>query len=654
MASSLVSLALLAGLAAGPDASPDARGAILPDPVADTTVADTTVALDPVHVVGTRTGSDLPSRTRAVEVLDRSVLDGLPARTVADALRWAMGVELGDRSLAQADVSMRGAGFEQTLVLVDGVRMNDAQTGHFTLDLTIPLDRVERIEVLRGAASAVYGADAVGGVVHIVTRADTGWSGRVAGGSFGTTEASAGGGVDLEGLGLPRGAVLTWSGERTASDGHRPGTDAEVWLANLGLRTPLGGGQLAVDAGVGDRGFGARDFYAVFDSFEETRTTQVSAHWRSDPGGRVVWEPRVTWREHTDDFLLERDDPEGFRNVHTSTRVGGELVARAGLHPRVGLAVGGGAWREELESTGLGDRQQDRQELFAEADLRAASDVRLNAGLRLDRHDKWGAVWSPSLSASWDLHPSVLLRASAGEAFRGPTWTERYYSDPAHQALPGLDPERSRVAEAGLRLLDPGVVLPAGSLVDLAVFRRTSRDLIDWTRSAGDPESLWETRNVNRARVRGLEARVGVPVAEGTRVELTGSLLSLEADAEPGLLSKYALRPPTEALGVAVEQLLPRGAALGLRAQRGRRPAGWGAEAEAYQAGEAARATLVRDVDVRLALPVPAIPGTREASLLLDARNLLGADHPDLTGNPVAGRALYVGLSVAGGSGSAR
>ncbi|TVP77030.1 MAG: TonB-dependent receptor [Gemmatimonadales bacterium] len=615
----------------------------------DTLSADTAVVLDPVHVVGTRTSPELAVQTRAVEVLDRSVLDGLPARNVADVLRWATGVELGDRSRAQADVSIRGAGFEQTLVLVDGVRMNDAQTGHFNLDLTIPLDRVERIEILRGAASAVYGADAVGGVIHIVTRQSPGWTARAAGGSFGTGELAATGGTSLEGLGLSGGATLEWGGEVSTSDGHRPGTDAEVRQGSVTFRSPLAGGRLVVDAGVGDRAFGARDFYAVFDSFEETRTSQVSASWRSAPGARVVLEPRLVWREHTDDFLLERDDPEGFRNVHTSSRVGGEVMARSELHPRLGLALGAGAWREELESTGLGDRVQDRREVLAEADLRATSTLRLNGGLRLDDHDVWGRVWSPSVAMSLDVRPDLRLRASAGRAFRGPTWTERFYSDPAHSAREELDPERSRVAEVGARLTNPGTVLPEGSFLDLAAFRRTSRDLIDWTRQAAEPDALWETRNVNRARVRGAELRLHLPAGDRTRLDLSGSVLSLEADAEAGLVSKYALRPPSQEVSLAVERLFPRGITAHVQAIRGRRPAGWGAEAEAFQAGEPARATTVQEVDARLAIPIPAFGASRDAVFHLDGRNLLGSDHPDLTGNPVAGRALYVGVRLRGG-----
>ena len=129
------------------------------------------VRLDTLRVdVASRTASGFPARSRVVQVLTEEDLRELPVRTVAEALQWMTAADLQPRSPAQTDLSLRGSTFEQVLVLVDGVRMSDPQTGHFDLDLTVPLDRVARIEVLAGPASALYGADALGGVVNVVTR----------------------------------------------------------------------------------------------------------------------------------------------------------------------------------------------------------------------------------------------------------------------------------------------------------------------------------------------------------------------------------------------------------------------------------------------------------------------------------------------------
>jgi len=593
--------------------TPDLAAADTPDVAADTLAV---VLGDTLHVVGTRVSADLPQRTRAVQILDRAELSASPARNAVELLRWVTGAELGARSRAQADLSIRGAGFEQTLILVDGVRMNDPQTGHFNLDLALPLDEVERIEILRGPASSLYGSDAVGGVVNLVTRQGTGWNLRAEGGSFGSL-GLAGGGA----LALPGRARLRLSGEWDRTDGHRPGTDAESLLGQANLRAPVAGGELRAQAGVGDRAFGARDFYAPFDSFEETRTLTLGAGWRSDPSRRVVVEPRLDWRRHSDDFLLERDNPQGFRNVHTSQRWGGEVTLRTRPHPGLGVAMGGGAWRESLESTGLGEREEGRQALFGEADLALPGNLRSAWGLRMDRHELWGTSLSPSLALAWDVRTGVRLRASASDAFRGPTWTERHYTDPAHRARADLDPERSRSVEAGLRLEGAG-----GAHADITAFRRSSRDLIDWARPAAVPDAPWETLNLSRAVFRGLEVEGGWTPLQGTRLRAGLSLLSLDVTAPVELRSKYALRPLTEQFTLTVDQTVGQRLTLSLRGVHGRRP------------GE----SHWRDVDVRLDLP---LAGVRWH---LDIRNLLGSQHPDLTGNPVPGRAAYLGLRLAG------
>lgn len=581
---------------------------------------DRPIELDTLPVLGSRVSAELPLRTRAVQILDRAALDDLPARNVADALQWAVGVELGERSPAQSDLSIRGAGFEQVLVLVNGVRMTDPQTGHFNLNLTVPLDRVERIEILRGPASALYGGDAVGGVVNVVTSETPSWSASLEGGSFGTISGRADGGSEFaDGLRLQGG------GEWTRSDGHREGTDYEIRQGGVELRAPFAGGRLSAEAGGARRAFGAQDFYAPIPAFETSDSGTLSVGWRPAPEARVRVEPRVSWRTHDDDFIFFRDDPSRGRNEHRSTQWSAEVVTRIQPASRVSLAGGGEVGLDELESTNLGDRDEARGALFVEGVYAGSGALTMGTGIRLDSHETWGSVLSPSASASYELTPSVRVQASAGRAFRGATWTERYYADPHHEAQPDLEPERSTSAEAGLEWsLRPGV---EGRVTG---FRRVSRDLIDWARPAGsiDDEVLWESRNVNRARFRGLEVEGSVTPREGTGVSLAGSFLSLtsDSDAAEGLESKTALRPLADRLVLEVRQRIPAGAGVSIRAVQGRR------------IGDA----TFRQVDMRVTLPF------MNGTLHLDGVNLGDSSHPDIGGQPVAGRSFYLGYRMRG------
>src|SRR5688572_823423 len=141
-----------------------------------------------VVVTAAATPVDLGSVTRTLTVITREQIDALPVHSIADALRLTSSVDVrarGERGV-QTDFAVRGANFGQMLVLVDGVRLNDAQSGHHNGDIPVPLDAVARIEVLHGPGSSLFGADAFGGTVNVITRrAPAAPSLLAQGGSFG-------------------------------------------------------------------------------------------------------------------------------------------------------------------------------------------------------------------------------------------------------------------------------------------------------------------------------------------------------------------------------------------------------------------------------------------------------------------------------------
>jgi vitamin B12 transporter len=591
--------------------------------------------LDTLDVaVGSRVSPGLPTITRAVEVIDREQIAATPARNVAELLRWATAVDFMPRSPAQADVSIRGAGFEQVLVLVDGVRVSDRQTGHFDLDLAVPLDRVERVEILRGPGSALYGADAVGGVVNVVTRASgPRWEGRVEGGTFGSGAVALGGG-----FGESPDIAVHGGAELARSDGHRTGTDYETAVAHLRVAAPLRAGRLLAELGLADRGFGAEDFYGPYPAYEATRTWTAAARWSPPAGGRLRVEPGLSVRRHDDDFILRRDDPAFYRNLHTTWQAGGEVVARYADSGPWSLAFGAEGYRDVLESANLGDRSESRGAIFAEGSHQRGA-ATLSAGLRGDTHSTFGRFLSPSLAGAWAIRPELRLRASVGRAFRVPTWTERYYTDPANVGRADLGAERSWSAEVGAGYDPvPGVRMSA------AFFRRASRDLIDWARPEGtlDTDGVpWETRNVENATTHGLEGEIALVehVPEGTlvgpraRLSVGGSLLSLSSVEAPGFESKYALRPLTRQLHVAFVRPLTPGSDLAVRGLVGKRAA----EPRFHQ------------VDARFSARIGSMGAMGRATLHLDVTNVFDSRHDDIIGMPVAGRAFVAGISLSDG-----
>jgi len=573
-----------------------------------------TFELDTLLVSG---ASRLPGGAvgRVVTLVEREELLAQPVTSVSEAVRWALGSDLQVRSPAQADLSLRGASYEGVLVLVDGVRMSDAQTGHFDLDLTVPLERVERIEILLGPASAQFGTDAVGGVVNIVTRSD--WSGaevRSEAGSFGRWAVAAAGGAVTEGWDV--GGAF----ERTASDGHRAGTDYDALLLDGHAARTLGSGTLGLSGGYGRRDFGAADFYGPYPAYERTRTTMGALRWDGRVGG-VELVPRVHARRHSDDFILIRTDPSVYRNRHVSKQWGADVVTRVPLGGGRSAAIGGEWLRETLDSNALGQREQDRLGAFGELTTPLGGG-RMGLGVRVDRREGFETFVSPSLSLGIPLTAALRLRAQAGRAFRTPTWTERYYEDPANLGTPDLRGERSWSAEVGA-----DASLPGGALLRATAFRRHSDDLIDWARPVDDPDGRWRTRNVQSATFDGLELTGQAGTLSTVRLSVQASWLDVETEDAEGFGSKSTLRPLVRTLGLALEREIPGGgvARVGLRDQT--------------RAGEAGVLLL----DARLGLGLPF------GELFLAGTNLADEGYPDLSGLPAQGRALSIGLRARAG-----
>jgi len=620
LASAVLAAALVAGgpaAAAGQGASPDTSGA-----VRDTAAAHGAARyqLDTLVVSAAGRTGGRAAATRDLEVLDREEIERIPARTVAGLLRWAAGVDLRPKSPAQVDLTLRGSSFEQVLVLVDGVPVNDPQTGHFDLDVAVPLASVERVEVLRGPASAAFGADALGGVVNIVTRGSDRpgevrpAAARVSGGSFGRLEGS--GAADVR----AGPAVLHAAAGGLRSDGHRDDTDYGIGLGSLSAAAPVGDGHLLGSVRYARRDYGAGGFYGPFPAYERTRTLAATLGWRPPADATTRVEPRIELRRHHDDFVLRRSDPSFYRNLHTVWDLGGELTVRRRLAGGLVAAVGGNAHDVLLRSTALGRRDEGRGALFAEVTAGTPGEAVVSAGLRQDWHEVYGGFLAPSLSAAVWPARGLSLHGAVGRAFRAPTFTERFYRDPVDVGNPDLDPERAWSAELGVRL-EP----TAGLGLDLTGFRRWARDLIAWTRPAGAGADVpWETRNVARADYRGAELTGRAADLAGATVRASFELLGIDPGAG-SFATKYAFQPLEERASLAVTRALPGGVRAAARVLRARRRG-------------------FPDPFWRLDLRLDRRLGS--ASAYLDLTNLTDDRHADIVGEPVAGRAVEAGLAI--------
>lgn len=561
-------------------------------------------------MTGTAVPVPFQTLSRTVRVITRAELERLPLASVADALRLAAGVDVRARGThgVQTDLALRGANFGQTLVLVDGVRLNNMQTGHHNGDWPVTLDQIDRIEVLLGPGSSLYGADAFGGTINIITtRAAGGTALSIAGGGHGLASGGATAGY------AARGIAQRVSVSANRSSGFEFARDFRT--VTVGTRTTVGR-QTTVDVGVADKAFGANGFYGNSPSREWTRQVTASVDHAIVAGEARGLSVQLAYRTHRDRFLWDVRRPGFFENRHRTHAAQAGVRGHAVLTPRWRVSGGleqAGDW---IRSSNLGDHDVWRTGAFGELQATLGPRVTLASGLRVDRYTTFGTAWSPSVGASLWAASSVRVRGSIARAFRVPTFTERYYRDPAHRATDALDPERAWAGEVAVDW-----VPHADWLATAAVFERRERDAIDWVKAR--PQDLWQTRNIRRVTVRGVEVGVRRVFGDGARLSIDYAFTEVDP-ASLALISKYTLDYARHGFVVGGSVPLPGGVWLGGRIDARQRTG-----RDAY---------LLADARVSRAFG--------KVTLHVEGSNLLDADYQEIRGVNMPGRWLSAGLTL--------
>ena len=465
--------------------------------------------------------------SRAVTVFTREDIGNLPARSVADILAQAASIDIRSRSPfgMQTDLSVRGSSFSQVLVLVDGMRINDSQTGHHNADFPVPLQDIERVEVLLGPGSSVYGADAFGGIVNIITRHHAEQAqASIAGGQDGFFEGSFS-------AGLEKGRVnQSVSASANRSSGFQYDRDFRSITASA--RTNIGD-RTSFQISHAHKEFGANGFYGPAPSKEWTNQTLVSFERRfggSSGSGALL---QAYYRTHGDRFLYNISLPGLFESSHRTHSSIVSARVRRKVTDSGTLTLGGEAGGDWIASNTLGRHAFARTSLFGEFQWIPGKTAAVYTGLRLDYYSNFGAAVNPSLSGSWWILARIRLRASAGRAFRIPAFTELYYHDPNNEARSTLKPERALSEEIGADFI------PAKSwLGSLTLFSRQEQNVIDWIRaSAGEK---WHTANIRKLHATGAEISLEHSLGSQARIAARYTRMSIDA-GKIDFISKYVL-----------------------------------------------------------------------------------------------------------------
>ncbi len=444
----------------------------------------------------------------------------------------------------QGDLSIRGGSFDQTLVLVNGLRVNDPQTGHHNLDVSLPMEALSQVEVLRGAGSTLYGSDAVGGVVNFITAKPEASEIRLraGAGNFGTNEER----VEWTEVFRKLSEGLAFS--RDFSSGFLP--DRDYRNLDLSSTTFLESAWGATSALVayGDRPFGAAQFYGDFPSWERTRTWYGSVQQTFDERTQVAF----GFRRHTDLFDLIRDDPQIYENRHEDKSWEAAVRRTEPLARNTKIFWGAEGDQESIRSTALGDHSRARGSLYASLDERALRRFSFSLGAREEIYSVHGAEFSPSAAMGYWVNQHLKIRAAASRAFRLPDYTDLYYRDPTTIGNPALRPETAWTYEGGIDWTSGGRFRAEATL-----FQNRVRDGIDYVQYPSNV--VWMAENIDRLNLTGVETSVTVQVTRNQLLKFSYTGIHGAQAALAGVNSRYLFSFPSEN-GVATwEGSLPRG-----------------------------------------------------------------------------------------------
>lgn len=390
--------------------------------------------LDPVTLSSSMSAQKISKTGRNIISIPGEQFSRLPAHSVDELLRYIPGMEVQSRGPqgSQSDIVLRGGTFQQVLVILDGIRLNDPNTGHFSGYIPIAPTEIERIEILKGASSAIYGSEAVGGVINIVTKTfaatlrqgqgskkqfnaegmigeNTLLNGSI-GGFYQKNNTAVGGGwlSDNSKGQLQRGA-RGYFHNNTASLSFKQRI-TEKW-------------NIAIRSSYDSRDFGAQNFYTTFVS--DTASEQVTTSWNQlqvqYKSGKHIILINSGFKAVKDNFLF---NPSSIPNTNRSYLFQTLVTDNYHVAGNANLVSGVQFQQKWIQSNDRGNHNLSQMAGFIIWN-QSLNNFSYSPSLRLDYAENSGTELIPQLNLSYRLE-KFQLRGSIGKTIREADFTERY------------------------------------------------------------------------------------------------------------------------------------------------------------------------------------------------------------------------------------
>ena len=435
------------------------------------------------------------------------------ATNVSELLQQVAGLDIRRRGAEgmQADLYIRGGSFDQTLLLIDGIKVEDPQTGHHTMNMTIPLEVIEKIEIIKGSASRIYGQNAFTGAVNIITKKEikNDLSIELSNGSFDQKRGSFTIQKELKNSGI----LFNYS--RKESEGYRYNTDYENDEFFIKSNFKIKDQKISAIGAFNERKFGANGFYAspaAIDQYEETQASLIgfsTTYKKND----LILKPKLYWKRNQDMYVYLRQDPSVYRNLHISNKVGAELNASTS-NSLGNLGLGFDLSRVSLKSNNLGERKRTMLNMFVEQQVMLNNDkIDFTPGLaityfsdvstKLNYQNNFfnNLFFYPGMDLGYRLNNNLKLYTNIGFTYRIPTYTDLFYSSPTTLGNENLKLEKALTKEIGLKYLKDDFNF------NFSLYQRDASDIIDYVRN--NEAEPWQASNIREINTSGFELNIG-------------------------------------------------------------------------------------------------------------------------------------------------
>ena len=463
---------------------------------------DQTTNLDEVVVLSTKIDLPFSKNFRTVKIISSEDIKNSPVTNVSDLLQEITGIDVRRRGVGgvQGDLYIRGGGFDQTLLLVDGMKMDDAQTGHHTLNMILPLYLIERIEIIKGPAARIFGQNAFNGAINIVTKEFEGEKRTVnlnlnelSYGSFEQKNIS----LSTKIIGEKIKSLISYSGNR--SDGYRHNTDFKK--NNYFIKTSFNSNNSPIDviASFTENKFGANGFYAspsATEQYEETQASLLGVKTTIN-SEKLSITPRLYWRRGQDEYIYIRDNPSVYRNLHKTNKVSAELSGSYFSNSGV-TGFGLDLSTVNISSNNLGEHNRTTVNLFADHTFKLFDQkLVVSPGIALSYFSDMSFHSFPGIDLGYNVSSNFKLYSNIGKTYRIPTYTDLYYSDRTTVGNENLNPESATSTEFGLKYNTSNFKFST------ALFNRNAKNIIDYVKQNED--DLWKAVNIGSLSTSGFE-----------------------------------------------------------------------------------------------------------------------------------------------------